>query len=274
VLHYWLPEELAKDAPLELVIIDTEGETIRRYTRKPAEDDDSKPESADDDRLLTAEAGLNRLEWNLRYPSVKRFDKLVLWNDYLDGPRAVPGIYSATLTAGESALSVPVEVRGDPRSAASAEDLKQQFDFAWSVNRKLTETHEAITRLRKARDQVETVAARVEGQEPYAAIQSAAEDLVGKLDRIEETLYQTRLEARQDPLNFPIRLNDKLAGVMLAATIGDHPPTASAIEVRDALFAAVDEQLLALEQVLGGELDRFNALVAESKLPAVVIGDA
>ena len=273
VLHYWLPADLPADAPLELVISDDSGEVIRTYTRKPAKDDESKPEGADDDRLLTADAGLNRVVWNLRYPSVKRFEKLVLWNDYLDGPRAVPGVYTATLTAGETLQSVPVDVRQDPRSSATADELQQQFDFAWSVNRKLTETHEAITRLRKARGQVESVAARVEDKEPYAEIQLAAEALVEDLDRIEETLYQTKLEARQDPLNFPIRLNDKLAGVMLGATIGDHPPTASSIEVRDELFAAVDRQLDALQGVLGSELDRFNALVAESDLPAVAIGE-
>ena len=76
-------------------------------------------------------------------------------------------------------------------------------------------------------------------------------------------------EARQDPLNFPIRLNDKLAGVMLAATIGDHAPTAAAVAVRDELVAAIDVQLEALGTVLGEEIDAINALAAELELPAV-----
>ena len=273
VLHYWLPADLAENATFELLINDSKGETIRRYTRKPAKDDDSKPEGADDDRLLTADAGLNSLVWNLRYPSVKRFDKLVLWNDYLDGPKAVPGIYTATLTAGETVLPVPIEVRQDPRSTATPEALAAQFDFAWSINRKLTETHEAITRLRKAREQVASISSRISGQEAHAGIESAASALTESLDQIEKTLYQTKLEARQDPLNFPIRANDKLAGVMLSATIGDHPPTASAIAVRDELFAAVDAQLAALDRTLGDELQQFNQLVAESKLPAVALGE-
>ena len=82
---------------IELVITDAAGETIRTFTRKPAkEDKDDKPPPGDDDRKLTAKAGLNRFEWYLRYPGAEKFEKLVLWNDSLEGPRAVPGNYRAT----------------------------------------------------------------------------------------------------------------------------------------------------------------------------------
>ena len=271
VLHYWLPGDLPADAPLELVIQDSAGDPIRTFTRKPPEDDESEPPKGDDDRLLTAKAGINTLNWNLRYPSVERFDKLVLWNDYLDGPKAVPGVYEAVLTAGDVSDAVNFEVLPDPRSEAGADDLQRQFDFTWQVNRKLTETHRAIERLRTARGQVEAVSERVSGQEAYAELTLMAESIAQQLTVIEETLYQTKLEARQDPLNYPIRLNDKLAGVMLAASIGDHPPTASAVAVRDELVAAIDAQLTALEAVLGDRMDTFNTLAAQLELPAVTV---
>ena len=270
-LHYWLPADLPADAALELVIRDAAGEPVRRYTRKPAEDDESKPPPGNDDRVLTATAGINTLAWDLRYPAVERFDKLVLWNDYLDGPKAVPGVYRATLTAGEASDSVDFEVLPDPRSDASADDLQRQFEFTWGINRKLTETHQAIARLRAARSQVEAVSGRVAGQEDHAELTLLAESIVQQLTTIEETLYQTKLEARQDPLNFPIRLNDKLAGVMLAASIGDHPPTASAIAVRDELVAAIDAQRVELDTVLGARMDEFNALAARLQVPAVAV---
>jgi hypothetical protein len=271
VLHYWLPEELPEDAALELVISDAAGEAIRTFTRKPARDDKSEAEGADDDRLLSADAGLNRLEWNMRYPSVKRFDKLVLWNDSLNGPKALPGVYSAALTAGEASWSTEVWIVRDPRSEATPEDLERQFDFVWSINRKLDQTHRAIEKLRQARSDVESIAKRVEGQERYAELEQSAESIVEKLNAIEEALYQTKLEARQDPLNYPIRLNDKLAGVMNIASFGDHPPTASAITVRDELFAVVDEQIGLLDGVLDGDLALFNGRVAALALPAVAV---
>mgnify|MGYP001823736207 CR=1 FL=1 len=271
VFHYWLPEELPEDAALELVISDSAGETIRSYTRKPASDDESEAEGADDDRLLTADAGLNQLEWNMRYPGVKRFDKLVLWNDFLDGPKALPGVYRATLTTGETSQSTEVWIVPDPRSGATPEDLERQFNFAWSVNRKLDETHEAIEKLRTTRNSLEAITARVADKERYAELEQSSKAIVEKLNAIEEALYQTKLEARQDPLNFPIRLNDKLAGVMFAATIGDHPPTASAIAVRDQLFVAIDAQLGLLKDVLEKDLAAFNGRVAALALPAVAV---
>jgi photosystem II stability/assembly factor-like uncharacterized protein/DNA-binding FrmR family transcriptional regulator len=271
VLQYWLPDDLPVEADLELVIRDADGAPIRTFTRKPPEDDETDPPLGDDDRKLTAQAGLNTLEWNLRYPGVERFEGLVLWNDSLEGPKAVPGRYQATLTAGETELSVPIEVRPDPRSGASAADLERQFDFIWAINRKLTETHQAITRLRTARGQVEAVAKRVVDRDGFAELTTLAESITERLTSIEEALYQTRLEAPQDPLNFPIRLNDKLAGVMLAASIGDHPPTASAVAVRDELVAAIDVRLAELEEVLGARMDEFNALAARLELPAVAV---
>jgi hypothetical protein len=81
------------------------------------------------------------------------------------------------------------------------------------------------------------------------------------------------MEARQDPLNFPIRLNDKLAGVMRAASFGDHPPSTSTIAVRDELVTAINEQLAKLEFVLGPDLASFNTLVAGFQLPAVTVNN-
>jgi hypothetical protein len=271
VLHYWLPQDLPQEAALELVISGPDGEPIRTFTRKPEKEGEEKPKPGDEDKLLSAEAGLNWLEWNMRYPSVERFEKLVLWNDYLDGPKAVPGTYRATLAAGTTTAQTELEIRSDPRGSATPEELQQQFEFAWSINRKLTDTHKAITKLRAARTQIEAFSERAKDREEYADLLEMADSIKQQLTQVEEALYQTQLEARQDPLNFPIRLNDKLAGVMLAATIGDHPPTASAIAVRDELFAAVDSQLGQLEKVLGPGIDDFNKRVAELQLPAVSV---
>jgi hypothetical protein len=121
----------------------------------------------------------------------------------------------------------------------------------------------------KTRAQLETIEQRIEDQEQYAELAAAETALKEQLSGIEEALYQTKMEARQDPLNFPIRLNDKLAGVMLAASYGDHPPSASAIAVRDELVAAIDAELAKLDDVLDSGLSGFNDQVDSYKLPAI-----
>jgi photosystem II stability/assembly factor-like uncharacterized protein len=272
VLRYWLKEALPEGQEIDLAILDSEGNTIRRFTRKPEPaQEGGEPPLADDDRLLSADAGLNRVEWNLRYPGVDRFAGLVLWNRDLKGPAAVPGSYRAVMTAGESSGEVAFEIQPDPRPDTTPAELQAQFDFVWGINRKLTETHRAITRLRLARDQITAVADRVGDDPEYAELTASARDLQERLGKVEETLYQVRMESPQDPLNFPIRLNDKLAGVMTVAAYGNHAPTESTVAVRDELVAAIDAELAALEQLLGPELAAFNEMIANRHLPAVVV---
>jgi hypothetical protein len=121
----------------------------------------------------------------------------------------------------------------------------------------------------KTRAQLETIEQRIEDQEQYAELAAAETALKEQLSGIEEARYQTKMEARQDPLNFPIRLNDKLAGVMLAASYGDHPLSATAIAVRDELVAAIDAELAKLDDVLDSGLSGFNDQVDSYKLPAI-----
>ena len=269
VFHYYLAEAPAEDIEsFSLVIRDRDGQEIRRFTRKVEEGEKDAEVFGDDDRLLPAEAGLNTFVWNLRYPSAEKFAGLVLWNRNLSGPRALPGAYEATLTVGDRQRTVPVTVLADPRSQATTAELAAQFDFLWSINRKLTETHQAIRRLREVRGQVDAIEARVGDSPQFAALVAQGESLKAALKEIEETLYQTRLESPQDPLNFPIRLNDKLAGVMGSAALGDHPPTASAMAVRDELVTQIDAALNRLESLMSEDLEAFNQQAAEAGLPA------
>ncbi|MBT8048372.1 MAG: glycosyl hydrolase [Gammaproteobacteria bacterium] len=273
VLYYWLKEPLTTKTALGLVIHDLDGNRIRSFTRKPEkEDEETKPQLSEDNRKLTAQAGLNAFEWDMRYPGVERFEKLVLWNDSLEGPKAVPGTYRATLTVdGGQAQTVALEILPDPRVETSAADLQAQFDFTWDINRKLTETHRAITRIRDTRAQLEALQERVEGQDQYRVLAEAATDLNDRLTGIEETLYQTRLEAPQDPLNFPIRLNDKLAGVMRAASFGDHPPTRALVAVRNELVTLIDAELEKLDSLLDSDIASFNQAIHREGLPAVAV---
>lgn len=270
VFHYQLPEAPAEDQDFALEIHDADGALVRRFTRKPAEADEAHDGFGDDDRQLPAEAGLNEFVWNLRYPSVERFEGLVLWNRSLDGPRALPGRYDATLTLGDRTFEVPVTVLADPRSPTSARELADQFAFVWSANRKLTETHRAIRKLREVRGQIDAVTERVGDDERFGVLVEAGGAMKADLERIETTLYQTKLESPQDPLNFPIRLNDKLAGVMGLAAFGDHAPTASAVAVRDELVTAIDAALGELAGILDGDLQAYNDLARETGLPAVL----
>lgn len=99
VFHFLLAEEPEPDSEIKLEILEASGELIRAFTPKPKpgeeEEGDEKggadDEKGDDPRQLEIEKGMNRFVWDLAYPSADSFSGMVLWNDRLDGPRAVPG---------------------------------------------------------------------------------------------------------------------------------------------------------------------------------------
>ncbi|HXU29256.1 MAG TPA: glycosyl hydrolase, partial [Thermoanaerobaculia bacterium] len=280
IVYYRLDK--APEKPIEVAFLGADGKVLRRFAgeavKKKEEKDskdgkdskDSKDEKADKEKKdakakkdkkeqkAPSEVGLNRFVWDLRLEPAVDFPGMILWNGNPPGPRVAPGRYQVRLSVDGAVETANFEVLPDPRSSASAADLQAQFDFLLSVRDKLSEAHRAIGFIRDTRGSIDALAARLEGDDKKA-IREAAEALKKELSGVEEALYQTKMESRQDPLNFPIRLNDKLAGVAGAAGTGDFPPTASAIAVRDELVAAIDVQLAKLREIVAERLPAFES---------------
>ena len=89
--------------------------------------------------------------------------------------------------------------------------------------------------------------------------------------KIEETLYQTKNRSNQDPLNFPIKLNNKLAHLASQTGVGNARPTQQAIDFKKEITARIDEQLDAWEKLLREDIAAFNQLVREKGVDAVII---
>ena len=295
VFHFWLGEEpvdpeTQENLPVELEITDTSGERIRHFTRKPdggGKDSRGGGRRGDDSRQLDVSQGMNRFVWNLHYPGAEDFPGMILWNSRLQGPRVTPGTYRARLTVGETTAETDFTVLPDPRSSASPEDYDAQLDFLLSVRDTLNETHRSIGRLRDARTQIEALEKRCERHlatletdaeadssddgESGHPIEAAAAELREKLDNLEKNLYQTKNRSRQDPLNFPIRLNDKLAGLLRLADFGDFPPTEGMVAVRDELTGQIHAELETLEGLWAEDLQTLETLVREHGIPAIAL---
>ena len=277
VFHFLLAEEPAEDTEVKLEILEADGELIRHFIPKPKKrGDEKKPDDEDkeDPRQLELEAGANRFVWDLRYPGAEKFPGLVLWNRRLDGPRAVPGDYRARLTVGEWSAEVPFEVVADPRTSATPEDFQAQFDFLIAVRDQLSRAHGEIGRIRDAKKQIKSLEKRLEGESQAEPLIEAGEALVEGLDEIQKALYQTRNKSRQDPLNYPIRLNDKLAGLLSLASYGDRRPTEQMVAVRDELTAAIDAELAKLAKIWETDLPAYNAVAREHEIDRVILDES
>ena len=274
--YYRLAAEPQDEQEITLEILDPAGQVVRRFSNldNPADDGAGGEDSPFRPRApqkLPAKAGLNRFTWDLRGAEAARFKGLILWGGGLQGPRVVPGAYRARFTAGGAAQTVTFEVRKDPRVTTSPADLQKRHDLHAKIRDKLTETHESITRLRDVRAQLEAVGERAKLAGRDTSITASAKALAKKLTSVEEALYQTKNRSGQDPLNYPIRLNNKLSQLVEVVDAADAPPTDAVVQVYGDVVARIDAQLGALRVLLDQELADFNRLVRERELPAVVV---
>jgi len=261
-----------KDKPASETGIRSEGgeaEKLGASEEKEKTPEEKKKE--EENKLPDSSPGLNRFAWNLRYPDAKKFEGLILWGGGTDGPRAIPGRYQVRLTVGDQTVTAPFEISPDPRSKASQADLKTQFDFLLGVREKLSEIHQQIENIREVRKQISDLSKRLEAEPRHKPIVDAGKALDKKMTAIEEALYQTKNKSSQDPLNYPIRLNDKLASLSDSVGTGDFGPTEQAIAVRQQLLSAIDAEMAKLKQIWETDLPAFNRLVREQAIDAVVL---
>ncbi|MBC7923718.1 MAG: glycosyl hydrolase [Ferruginibacter sp.] len=264
LIHYYLKDQPDSTATITLDITQADGKPIKSFSNK-AKDPKDKGE-----QLLAVKAGINRFAWDMRYPDAKKFEGMILWSrSGTEGPKAVPGTYKAKLTVGGQTRETDFEILADPRVTTSREDLQAQFDFLMEGRDKLSETHEAIARIREVRGQLKQVTGRVKEADENKPMLEAAKVLNRKLTDIEEALYQTKNRSSQDPLNFPIRLNDKLGNLVGVAGSGDYRPTDQSYAFKKEITGKIDEQLSKLKVVLQTDVPNFNKLVKEKGIDAV-----
>ncbi len=100
----------------------------------------------------------------------------------------------------------------------------------------------------------------------HAATPRALDDFEKQLSAIEEEIYQVRLQSSQDPLNFPIKLNNKIAALQGVIESADVKPTEQAYSVFRTLSTALDEDLGRLDTATKTRMPTVNQLLQRQKL--------
>jgi photosystem II stability/assembly factor-like uncharacterized protein len=273
VFNYFLPAEPAEDQTLSLEILDAQGAVIRGFSRKKPEGkkEEKKEEPIkDDDRLLEAKKGANRFVWDFGYAASESFPGRVTWND-APRPLAAPGSYKARFKVGDGApQEVKFEILGDPRGEVSQADFEAQRDFLLRGRDKVTEIHRELRRVRQVRSQLEGLDSRLGEGPAVEEIKADRKKLLEKMEASEKYLYQTQNRSPQDPLNFPVRANDKLGGVLGKAAQGHNRPTRAHYAVYDSLVAGIDVELAKLRELWKTDLPGLNQKIQAAAIPAIV----
>jgi photosystem II stability/assembly factor-like uncharacterized protein len=233
LLYYFLKEKPANELKIEF--FNANNQFIRGFSTKGVNGD-----------TLKVKAGAGEFNWNLRGENAEGFDGMILWAASLRGPKVVPGTYKVRMTLDGQSQEQSFKVLADPRYESTQEDLESQYTYLLAVRDKITETHQAIKLIRLYRSELDSLTTKPENLEKIKA----------EMQEIEETLYQTQNRSGQDPLNFPIRLNNKLAHLTSVVGSGDYRPTDSSEEVRKEITTQIDVQLARFRKLEREQISR------------------
>ncbi|MBI1722709.1 MAG: glycosyl hydrolase [Gemmatimonadetes bacterium] len=261
LIHYYL--RARPDSAVQLDILDSAGTLIKSFSSR----------SRDSTLRIDSMPGTNRFVWNMRYPSASTFPGIILWGGSTTGPMAPPGRYQVRLTIGGWSQTRTFSLLKDPRAPATPADIEQQFALLIRIRDRLSEANDAVTRIRDLKTQLDGVTERAGALSDSAAmraIRARADTLRRRLSAVEEVIYQVRNRSSQDPLNYPIRLNNKLAALAGVVASADARPTDQSYAAFEDLSAQLQVPLDRLRAILEADVPAFNALVRERDVPALI----
>lgn len=270
---YDLTVQYHLNAPVDSVqieILDANGKLVDSFlgTKPTQKSDPNTPwwMSGGSSVPTTAE-GLNSFTWDLRYPGATSFEGMIIWSARpQSGPKAPPGKYQIRLTAGEYSKTHDFELKMDPNlKGISEEDLQEQFEMAMKIRDKTSAANEAVILIRDVREQLKSRVKKADD----ASLKEEAESFLEKIGAIERRLYQVKNQSNQDPLNFPIQLNNRLAYLRRSLERGDAKPTAGVYKVFDELSAELEEHLDNLKNALNNDLAKINRQLESKNMEKV-----
>ncbi|KAB2814793.1 WD40/YVTN/BNR-like repeat-containing protein [Phaeocystidibacter luteus] len=252
VIPYFLNKIDTGDAVYSVKIMDSDGVLVREYS-SDAEKNENK---------WSPKEGAAQFQWDLTYEGAKRIPGMILWWSFLDGPTAIPDTYTFRFNMNGDSVDVQAVVEADPRWEANRDDLKAQFEFLLEIRDQMTLMHQTIEDIRTLRSQMDLVLQNIEDEELSASGESIKEELTS----IEETFYQTKNRSAQDPLNYPIRLNNQWGHLGSLASMGLQRPTQPMYDVKAELRAQIDEQMEIYHRIIETDIPEFNRSLREAEV--------
>jgi len=183
----------------------------------------------------------------LKYPAASNFKGMILWSaPVYTGPTAVPGNYQVKISSGGQVATENFEIRMDPRvKDVTIADMQEKFNLSIQIRDQVTVANDAVIKIRAIKEKLNE-----EAKANKKGLSKSTATFIAAISQIEENLYQVRNQSSQDPLNFPIKLNNKLASLMRVVESGDYKPTDGSYKVFDELKAELAIQINQLNKLL------------------------
>ncbi|MAP55145.1 glycosyl hydrolase [Altibacter sp.] len=231
---------------IRLSYLNTKNDTIKSFSSKNKED------------KLEVKKGANLHIWDLRGKGAERLKGMILWWASTEAPQAVPGTYKVVLEVGDEVQTQSFTVLPDANAETDQDGMQRQFDFITDVNATVDKAHKSIKKIRKINEQLEAFQKQYKDNESVQPLVEKAKSLSEAFSEIEKALYQTQNQSGQDPLNFPIRLTNKLAHLNSLVGMDDFPPTRQDVAVKNELTQKIDAELMKFDTLVSKEIKEFN----------------
>ncbi len=280
-INYYLKDK-AK-GPVTITIIDEQGNVVQTLRG-------------------SSRAGINRVMWGVRYdgatraklrtkppgnPHVveeKRFHRtweregwypILSWGTSggFRGFLAVPGTYTVKMTVGDKEFTRKLEVRKDPRSEGSLEDIKAQLTMQLEIRKDLNCVSDMISQIEWIRKQLYDLKDVISTGKVDKALLKAIGKLDIKLRSVENELFQASI-AEGDSKSFrdPQKLYSKLS--VLAGDVGnsvDFAPNQQQKKVFEVLKERLQIQRARFGELLQTELAAFNEMLKEKNFSGIIV---
>ncbi|MGB5819128.1 MAG: glycosyl hydrolase [Saonia sp.] len=262
VTHFYLKNIAEKDS-INLTYTSMAGDTLATFSRAAKEKD----------KKLTVKKGGNTFVWDTRGKGAEKLEGMILWWANLDGAKAVPGEYKVHLNVNGNTVSETFKIIPDPRAEVSIADMQKQYDFVSDVNGMVDRAHQSIKKIRKITSQLDAFSKQYAADERTKELVERAKKMKDDFGKVEKALYQTKNRSRQDPLNFPIRLTNKLGHLNSLVALDDFPPTDQDIAVKNELSTEINTQLKTFDALIDKEIQEFNTAFNNLKLNYLFVGE-
>ena len=257
VFNYHL-KDATDSSKVSITVFDKQNKPIKTFSKSEKELTDK----------IDFNEGMNQFVWDMNYPPAEKVDGLILWNGGIGSTKAAPGKYSARFRNGKDSTDVSFVIKADPNYKMTEADYEAQVGFLLAIRDKFSDVQKGIKNIRSVRTQIADFTAKMDtiGTKD---IKKMADSLNKQMTAIEEALYQTKSKSGQDVLNFPIRLNDKIAGLYGVAASGQNPPSKQSREAFAELGEQADVQLAKLKNIMDTDLKSLNKMINDKQLPVI-----
>jgi len=277
IINYYLKNYNSDSDFLKIEILNKDGSIIRSFTNNVEKMMDSIDEnpvlsnSNDIDYALASsnlktimpKSGGNRLIWDMRYPGFTSFDGMVFYSSPNTGPKVTPGKYDVVLTYNNETFKREFEIVKDPRVKITQDDYEKQLSFLLRVRDEVSKANQIIIDIRKIKNDLDFLLQKVKGKDQIIQLIIKYKK---ELDVIENNIHMTKNQSRQDPLNYGIRINNRIAFLLADSQRGDYPPTNQSLEFFESIKEELNIEISNFKKVLNTYTMQINNMIEDNDI--------